>query len=526
MSRSASQAPVTSTLLTVPVATVLQKRATPAAARRGIPTAVLVALIACATIPVRLLVVGEKIHPDEAGYLLVAQSWHLGGPNLYGPYWVDRPPLLIALFKLAVLTGHGPAIRLVALPLIMVGVGCAGWAAHQVAGRRAAIWAAALAAALLCSPLLSVQVDGEMLAAPFVLASMALTLAAVRRSGGASYWLAALAGVVGGTAMLVKQNFWDGLVFAVVLVVASAAFRHLRVRHAAGLLGAGVAGLAVPVLAAAGYAELAGVGVGELWFDLFGFRSEAFSVILGGDLHETLVRARQMPWLALASGILPLVLLLAYGAVRHRSGRSPVGWALGVTLALGVAGIVLGGGYWPHYLVELAPPLALAAGIWAERLRGIRPVIVGAVVSTLVVSAGVLAHDLTTPISPTTAVGRWLHAVGRPGDTLTVLYGSENLQREARMSSPYPYLWALPLRVLDPHLDLLKGLLASRQAPTWVVVTGGVDKWGLDEDASARLVLTTHYHPVGVVCERHVWLRDGVQRTLVPRPTCEGGAHH
>src|SRR6476620_8241794 len=42
---------------------------------------------------------------DEGGIALLAQHWH--GGSLYGEYWLARPPLLILLFKLAVLGGAG-----------------------------------------------------------------------------------------------------------------------------------------------------------------------------------------------------------------------------------------------------------------------------------------------------------------------------------------------------------------------------------------------------------------------------------
>ena len=66
---------------------------------------------------VLLLRVGYLTGPlaaDEAGYLLVAESWRRGGPNLYGHYFVDRPPLLMALYRVAALTGWAPTVRVLA----------------------------------------------------------------------------------------------------------------------------------------------------------------------------------------------------------------------------------------------------------------------------------------------------------------------------------------------------------------------------------------------------------------------------
>src|SRR4051794_370223 len=43
---------------------------------------------------------------DEGGLTYLAQHWSGGHGSLYGPYWVDRPPLLIVLFKIAGLGGE------------------------------------------------------------------------------------------------------------------------------------------------------------------------------------------------------------------------------------------------------------------------------------------------------------------------------------------------------------------------------------------------------------------------------------
>ena len=66
----------------------------------------------------------------------------------------------------------------------MLLVVAAAWAAHQVVGERGARWAALVAAAFVVTPVLMAQeADGEIFAAPLVMLSVALTLAAVRRTG-------------------------------------------------------------------------------------------------------------------------------------------------------------------------------------------------------------------------------------------------------------------------------------------------------------------------------------------------------
>ena len=57
---------------------------------------------------------------DEAGFALVARSWSPTSESLYGRYWVDRPPLLLAAYRFtgALLGDLGP--RLLALSLIHI----------------------------------------------------------------------------------------------------------------------------------------------------------------------------------------------------------------------------------------------------------------------------------------------------------------------------------------------------------------------------------------------------------------------
>src|SRR3982750_230264 len=44
--------------------------------------------------------VGRPLSPDEAGFLIVGGQWGEGS-SLYGDFWVDRPPVLVAIFEAA-----------------------------------------------------------------------------------------------------------------------------------------------------------------------------------------------------------------------------------------------------------------------------------------------------------------------------------------------------------------------------------------------------------------------------------------
>ena len=57
-----------------------------------------IAIAAAAAFLLRLPGLTRPIRADEAGFLMVARAWDAGGASVYGPYFVDRPPLLVATY--------------------------------------------------------------------------------------------------------------------------------------------------------------------------------------------------------------------------------------------------------------------------------------------------------------------------------------------------------------------------------------------------------------------------------------------
>ena len=280
--------------------------------------------------------------------------------------------------------------------------------------------------------------------------SVALTLSAVRRPGARGLGAAVLAGAAAAAAVMVKQNFADGVFFAVALLVASLVQRRMRWPDAVRVATGGVAGGLAVVLAAWGFVVWSRVGLGAAWSAVFGFRGTALDVIEDHSLHAPLLRAGELVGLGLLAGALPLAVVLLGLAVRCRFHGPPVAWAVGVMLLLDGVSIAMGGSYWPHYLLQLAPGLALAAGLWAADSAWLRTAVAFTVASAVAVTAVVTMTGSTyRPGGP--AVGDWLHRSGRPGDTATVLFGNADVQEASGMRSPYAHLWTLPMRTLDPR---------------------------------------------------------------------------
>lgn len=473
-----------------------------------------VAAVAVAAMGLHALFLGVPLAPDEGGYLLVARQWHGGGPFLYGQFFVDRPPLLIATFAVAGL-GGAFGIHLLATLCAGVVVLAAGWAGWAVAGNAAARWSALIAAELSASTLIDAQeLDGELLAIPFVMVACALLLHAWYRAPRLRYVFAVAAGISATAALLVKQNFVEGLVFAAVFLglhVLRGTDRRAAVLMAAGF-GIGAAGsLAVVVTWAASQGKL-----GALWFATVTFRAEAGSVIRTASWHAPGARLVQMIVIAGVTGIVVLSVLagLTYRSALRR--RDPLAWALAAGFGVEVAGVVLGGSFWMHYLVGIIPMLSLAVGTAAARglswhTPALRVVVLLACAVT-VVTAPIDAAKSQIFGKEADRVGSWLGRAAATGDTAVVTFTHPNVLQSSGLSSPYPYLWSLPARTLDPHLALLERTVQGPRAPTWIVEFNHFDTWHLDVDF-AKLV-ASRYRVVAKPCGYPVWLRDDVTRTI------------
>jgi hypothetical protein len=178
-----------------------------------------------------------------------------------------------------------------------------------------------------------------------------------------------------------------------------------------------------------------------------------------------------------------------------------------------VASIALGGSYWNHYLIQLVVPVAVLSGLLiAGRHPAARAVLTAAALAAAIGLGLSLAGSQTTA---GTSVGEAVGAVAGPQDTIVTTWGHADVTRASGLSSPYPYLWSLPARTLDPELRDLSTLLASPRAPTWFVTWRGVDTWGFHGGgAVAARVLAAHYLPVAQVDGHTIYLHRGVDRAV------------
>ena len=467
------------------------------------------------TVVLRLPMFSTPLSPDEGGFLYLAEQWQPDGSSLYGDHWVDRPPLLIAFFAGAGALGGATALRLLGCALAAASVLLAHRLGQGLAGSRAAATAAVLAAAATTSPLFGAwQVNGELVALPLVLAGLLLLLRPTA-------WAWCGAGALGSAAMLVKQNFADVLVVAVVVLVAELVRGHVPPRAVLrrGLtLAAGALAMLLLVLAVA---ALRGTTPAGLWDAVVLFRAQAAGVIATSASSWTIWRLGRLLVILLVSGAgLVVGLLLA----RAWSGpRTPWVYGAAALATWEVAGAFAGGSYWLHYCIGLVPALVLAAGLLAARpdrlARALRWGVALVVASSCVANLWVIV--VSRPDEPTgTRIGSWLAASARPGDTAVVAFGEPDILRAAGLDSPYRELWSLPVRTRDPDLSDLTAVLAGPRPPTWLVVHGrSLATWGVDSEA-AEAVARERYRPVRRLCGHTVLLRNGLARDVAPAPDC------
>lgn len=439
---------------------------------------------------------------DEGGYAYVARYWSVGSGGIYGGQWIDRPPLLLALYAAALHVAGDLGVRVLGLTAAAFCVVMCVFVAHSFGGEAAARRSAVLAALLLASPLLGAQaVNAELLAVAFVTTSMASTVRAVRSSSPARWSI--LAGLTGIAAVLVKQSFVDAVLFAAVLLAATARTSPHRRWHLVLCAMAGACGAGMGLLACAAWAEAFGPGTHALVEALYGFRVEAGKLLAAASdaSHE---RAPLFVGAAVASGIAGLLI-----ASVGRRPITPEQTALSVLGIWGVAAIVLGGSWWPHYLVQLVPVLAIGGACASTRWATVARWHVA--VALPVIWLVLLCYQTVEHERPDddVLVGAWLASRSRPGDTVIVAWGSPDVLYRSGMRSPYPLSWSLPVRVRDQSLTNASMVLRGPQAPTWFVAWSNPDRWQLD-DSDLQIALRARYEVAGHPAGRTVYrLRNG-----------------
>lgn len=450
------------------------------------------------------------MRPDEAGFLLVARGWDPQPDSLFGTYWVDRAPPIIALTRLSDVVG-GPlflrAVAAVGVGVVVVLMADIGRRLAREAGsdearsERVAVWTAAVTAALCIVPVFdSISAKGEILGIPLVAGAVLASLVALERR---SMWMAFLAGLLAMLGPGMKQSMLGGLVFGGVLLVGALIARRLSPTAFARLAGGAILGAAIPVIGSVVWALVAGVRLDTLWYTVVGFRADASAVLASQPSDAPMERARELVDMALESGMLVALVWLVV-SLPWVMRRLPVAGVAGVAMVgVDVAGVALGGSYWAPYLIAVIPSAAMAVALSLAVARpghwwlplGLVPRI--AVVMAIVFAVTELEHwtgrAVTDDVPGEYRTGEAIGRSSEPGDTLVVYGGRADLQYASGLPSPYQHLWSLPMRTLDPDLEELGAMLRGPDPPTWVVTWVPLGSWGLPAEEQVLGALSERY---------------------------------
>ena len=449
---------------------------------------------------------------DEGGVALIARAWHHSRPYPYGSYFLDRPPLLVALYRWALVLDGATGIRILGALAAVATVVLATLLAVRVGGSAAGPWAALLSGLLASAFAIdAVFTPAELLAiVPSAASLLALVAGIQRRDGGR--WALAAAGALAVAAFLVKQSYIDALVAGaagLAVAVRRAPWRLSLSRAAAYAVGAGsvVAGVLV-------WERIAHTPDDSVTYALFGFRLDAVHALTSAPL---LTRLGHLGQPVLLSGLAGGVVCAAVGIAALR--RQPaVCAALYAWLLAGIAGVVGGGSYWAHYLIELVPVTAVGAAVaMARRPRAGVPALF--LVAAPVLAATAVAIHVGQPRhyqASALAVGRYLHARAEPHQTAYVRYAKVNILYYSGLQSPVPYEWSLMVEAVPGAQDTLEDVLESPRRPTWVVEWQGDRAFGMDRSGVLRRLLTRDYRRVATVCGRPVLLARGARARPAP----------
>lgn len=495
-----------------------------------------VVVLACALLAAaaRLPGIGWSPRPDESGFTLVARAWNPTADSPFGRYWVDRPPPLIAVIRVTDALGGVHGIRWVAVVGCAVLVLAAAGVALEVARtgapdarERTVMLTVIGTTALVSNPSIDlVAAKGEVLSLPLLVGSAWLVLRALRTR---SWPAAAVAGLLAGLALGLKQNLVGALIFAAVVLLGEWWRRTLPAGALLRVGGAFLAGAAVPVVAVVAWALVEGVRLSALWYAVFGFRADALDVIVSGSVGAPLRRAVDLVAVSFTSGLVLLLLWFLLSLRRLGRERPVLTVATLAVLLVDGAALVMGGSYWRPYLFGLVPSAVLALALLASGTpvgshRRARSRVVTGVVVTVIVAGSVLSGvtwvrrwPVAGQASNPVLVGQAIGAASRPGDALTVWGGRADVQLASGLDSPYEHLWSLPARTRDPRSERLAAVLEGPQAPTWFLAWAGLDAWEGAAVSTVGPVLRERYVEVGKACGGHrlYRLRDR------PRPTPE-----
>ncbi len=382
---------------------------------------------------------------DEAVYGVVARVMLAGGLPYHDA--IERKPPLLFVVYWAVFRLFGAynwlALHAVATAWVLLTMAGLFVLARRLGGRRAGLMAA-LAYALVqpWATAKNLAFNGEMLMNLPLVWAYALVLPRCHRRVAT----AALAGALLGTAFLLKQPAAIAAVPLGLALLGAPLWRkearwNGAIRQAAAL--------------AAGFASVVAVTAAILW--QYGLLGEAWYWTMADHSvpHVFWQHAAQHSALFLLFALPLVVPLLAWQPLRRawRDSEAEMFTVLG-WLAVSVVGAAAGGRFYPHYYIQIVPPLAVLAGVAYARVDDLAGVLRARWVSLRfarswlavagLVSLGVQTGQLLAERAPSPAAS-YVGSQARPTDRLFVWGQQTSFYVDAAMLPASRYIATFPL---------------------------------------------------------------------------------
>jgi 4-amino-4-deoxy-L-arabinose transferase-like glycosyltransferase len=370
--------------------------------------------------------------------------------------------------------------------------------ALRLGGRITASAAALLLATAGSSPFIeSFTLSGELLATLPAALSLLAFVAYVRRRRPE---LLLVAGVLTGSAFMVKQSALDAGLAAVAYLVWTMGRRALR--PVALFLTAA----AIPVA----FGALTAPSLGDWWYAVIAYRGQGDSLVTGSVTWRL-----HLLWLSFPAATKALALVALLAAIGWR--RSPL--LARLWLGGSAIGVVGGGNFHAHYYIQLAPPLAVVAGfgvaaLWERAGQVAWAACGGTAAASLAIAApiwfvsGAAQARAIWPHDPHLAqdgkVAGYVRHHTRPTQTVYVLWAAADLYYLADRAPSFSYLWYRNVQTIPGALPKAEAMIAARKPVLIVAVQA---PWAMDRSGQAGRILRAEYKRTKVVAGVPIWGR-------------------
>lgn len=450
---------------------------------------------------------------DEGGYAYAAQGWVEGTGQLYHDLWISRPQGIFVLYAgiMEYIGSSTVAFRFVAWIFAAVTTAVIWWYGRAWKGPAVGNLAAILFAVIAALPILEgYTANAEIFMGAPAAISAAAMLVATRRNWP---WTALVtAGIMAGLATLLKPAgiVMYPLALMVIWRLGDGPWR-LQLRRA-GLVGLGLAAVGIPTLIHGWM-----LGWSEFTYATITYRISAQSSLTVGVYHNVraLLGLLQDTW-----PLLVVVVALLVARYRHAIGgwiasrrrprwhqlsiprgrqqlnaiatpappgnRNPGTVIAGYWAVAAVVGMAMGGDWWEHYLIQLAPVIALwSALMLVETLptmsRLWRPALVVIVVGFLILPFSLLRHGDADSMAraidehagyPAQAeVAAYIRENTDEDDVIYVAFSQASIYYLAERNAAYRHLYNQELVGIPGSYAELMAIISSDDRPEYLIST-------------------------------------------------------